>query len=86
MKVKGLILDFGFTLFYFKNVSVEKYFECFRKGLDKSINYLKELNVLKNDIVTKEFIKNFKEKELFTSKKASRQKMNLLPSSFFKTY
>ena len=40
--VKGIIFDFGFTLFYFDNPSVERYYECFKKGLVKSIETLKE--------------------------------------------
>ena len=37
MTVKGIIFDFGFTLFYFDNPSVERYTECFKKGLLKSV-------------------------------------------------
>jgi len=42
MSIKGIIFDFGFTLFYFDNPSVERYVECFKKGLLKSIDLLKE--------------------------------------------
>ena len=40
MKLEGLIFDFGFTLFEFKDVSLKKYLDCYRKGLKKSIDKL----------------------------------------------
>ena len=54
MMIKGIIFDFGFTLFNFENPSVEKYYECFKKGLFKSIELLKEKKVW-NDKISKEF-------------------------------
>ena len=50
MKVKGVIFDFGFTLFYFDEPSIEKYFECFKTGLVDSIDLLKKHNILKEKI------------------------------------
>ena len=44
MKIKALIFDFGFTLFYFDNPSVERYNECFKKGLLKSIESSKSFS------------------------------------------
>ncbi len=62
MTIKGIIFDFGFTLFYFDNPSVEKYYECFKKGLLKSISYLKERQVWSEKITDETFIKKFAKK------------------------
>ncbi len=59
MNTKGIIFDFGFTLFYFEDPSVERYLETFNQGLIKAINFLKGLKVLKDDIVAKKFFKLF---------------------------
>ncbi|KKL92532.1 hypothetical protein LCGC14_1883780 [marine sediment metagenome] len=40
MRIKGVIFDFGFTLFYFENPSVERYYDCFKKGLLKKKMFL----------------------------------------------
>jgi HAD superfamily hydrolase (TIGR01509 family) len=62
MSIKGIIFDFGFTLFNFENPSVKKYYECFRKGLLKSIDFLKEKQVWNNSISDDSFIKKFAKK------------------------
>jgi len=49
LKIKGLIFDFGFTLFEFKDASVEKYLNCYKAGLVKSVHKLKLSNIIKND-------------------------------------
>jgi HAD superfamily hydrolase (TIGR01549 family) len=59
MKVKGIIFDFGFTLFYFNNPSVERYYECFRKGLMKSINILKKKQIWREGLSNESFVKKF---------------------------
>ena len=63
MKVKGIIFDFGFTLFYFENPSVERYYECFKKGLLKSIEILKEIQVWNKEISDESFVKKFAKKK-----------------------
>ncbi|MFX1311552.1 MAG: HAD family hydrolase [Promethearchaeota archaeon] len=69
MKIKGIIFDFGFTLFYFENPSVERYYECFKKGLLKSIDLLKEQQIWDNDLSDELFVNNFiKEREYFFRK------------------
>lgn len=69
MTIKGIIFDFGFTLFYFDNPSVEKYYECFKKGLFKSIEFLKEKQVWSEKITDESFIKKFaKNREHFFRK------------------
>ncbi|MHA1916000.1 MAG: HAD family hydrolase [Promethearchaeota archaeon] len=62
MSIKGIIFDFGFTLFNFENPSVEKYYECFKKGLFKSIDFLKEQQVWNNNISVELFEKKFAKK------------------------
>ncbi|MFX1395650.1 MAG: HAD family hydrolase [Promethearchaeota archaeon] len=55
MTVKGVIFDFGFTLFYFKEVSIEKYMNCYKKGLNDSIEHLKQSNIINTNEITREF-------------------------------
>jgi HAD superfamily hydrolase (TIGR01549 family) len=63
MKLKGIIFDFGFTLFSFENPSVEKYMDCFKRGLLKSIETMKEVNIFKEkDVVVDRFVKSFNQK------------------------
>lgn len=58
MSIKGVVFDFGFTLFFFNEVSLEKYLICYENGLDASINYLKKIKILTNKNIEKDF-KNF---------------------------
>jgi len=75
MKVKGVIFDFGFTLFSFKNPSVEKYFDCFRRGLLKSIDILKQKSVLEeDDKIVDDFINIFNDKRAACFKLAIKTK------------
>ncbi len=62
MAIKGIIFDFGFTLFYFDDPSVERYYESFRKGLLKSIDLLKEKQVWNDNISDELFVKKFSKK------------------------
>ncbi len=62
MAIKGIIFDFGFTLFNFDNPSVEKYYECFKKGLLKSIELLKEKQVWNDKISNELLLKKFANK------------------------
>jgi HAD superfamily hydrolase (TIGR01509 family) len=55
MSIKGIIFDYGFTLFHFDNPSVERYYECFKNGLLKSIELLKEKHIW-NDKLTGELL------------------------------
>jgi putative hydrolase of the HAD superfamily len=62
MSIKGIIFDFGFTLFYFDNPSVERYVECFKKGLLKSIELLKEKQVWNDKLSDEAFVHKFSKK------------------------
>ncbi len=63
MQTKAIIFDFGFTLFKFKEPSVEKFFECFNRGLLKSVDLLKKMKVFQEETIAKQFIKAFNEKK-----------------------
>jgi len=62
MTIKGIIFDFGFTLFYFNNPSLERYTDCFNKGLLKSIELLRDKHVWNGTISSESFIKIFAKK------------------------
>ncbi|TXT58739.1 MAG: Phosphoglycolate phosphatase [Promethearchaeota archaeon] len=72
MELEGVIFDFGFTLFYFKDASLERYLKCFKMGLEESINYLKELDILKKKTLIEEFIKIFNNKRQEYFKKSRK--------------
>lgn len=74
MKLEGLIFDFGFTLFEFKEASVEKYFECYRKGLKKAIEKLKEMKILKTNEIITQFSKLFNMKRSLFFKQSIKTK------------
>jgi len=84
MKVKGIIFDFGFTLFYFKDPSIERYFECFNKGLEKSISFLRGLKILKDDMVAKKFFKLFNRKRRGLYKEIIKTKCEVPSTMIFK--
>ncbi|MFX1590386.1 MAG: HAD family hydrolase [Promethearchaeota archaeon] len=83
MKIDGLIFDFGFTLFEFRNASIEKYFECFRKGLRKAIEKLKETNILNNEEIIKQFSKLFNKKRTQYFKQSLKTKKEFPTSNIF---
>jgi HAD superfamily hydrolase (TIGR01549 family) len=83
MKIKGFIFDFGFTLFYFDNPSVEKYYECFKKGLLKSIDILKEKRVWSKKINDESFIKTFAKKRQYFFRKSIKTKTEFPTSLIF---
>lgn len=59
IKPKGIIFDFGFTLFYFKNPSLERYIEIEYQGLNLVAEFLKNEGLFnKNQIDT--FVENVK--------------------------
>ena len=81
MKVKGILFDFGFTLFYFEDVSLDKYMDCYKRGLQRSVDYLKKLEILKDDVAVKEFFKIFSNKRGYFFKQ-SRKTKNEYPTSY----
>jgi len=83
MKIKGIIFDFGFTLFEFIDVSMDKYFDCFRKGLNKSIEKLKENNLIDDVDTIKEFIKTFNNKRASYFRKSVITKQEFPTSYIF---
>ena len=86
MSVRGIIFDFGFTLFSFENPSVEKYLDCFKRGLLKSIENLKEENIFKEtDTLIDLFIKKFNKKRSHAFKIQRKTKEEYPTSQVFKT-
>ncbi len=83
MIIKGVIFDFGFTLFYFDNPSVERYYECFKKGLLKSIEILKENQVWNENLTNEAFIKTFSKKREQFFRKSIKTKMEFPTSLIF---
>jgi len=81
MKVKGILFDFGFTLFYFEDVSLDKYMDCYKRGLQRSVEYLKKSAILKDEVAVKEFFKIFSVKRGYYFKQ-SRKTKNEYPTSF----
>ena len=86
MKVKGIVFDFGFTLFSFDNPSVEKYMDCFKRGLLKSIETLKDMNIFKEtNAIIDQFIKLFNRKRSYAFKIQRKTKEEYPTSQVFET-
>ncbi|MFX0136685.1 MAG: hypothetical protein ACFFDN_23820, partial [Candidatus Hodarchaeota archaeon] len=83
MQIKAIIFDFGFTLFYFDNPSVERYFECFKRGLLKSIGILKENQVWNENITTETFLNSFGKKRQHFFRKSIKTKMEFPTALIF---
>ena len=80
MSIKGIIFDFGFTLYYFEDVSIERYFNCFKRGLQKSVALLKKSNILKDDSI-KKFTNTFQKKRFDFFRKSVKTK-NEFPTTY----
>jgi len=84
MDIKGIIFDFGFTLFYFEDPSVERYYECFNKGLKKCVGLLKEANIIKNDEAAEKFLNLFNREKRSAFKLSFKTKLEYPTSEIFK--
>jgi HAD superfamily hydrolase (TIGR01509 family) len=84
MTVKGIIFDFGFTLFYFDNPSVERYTECFKQGLLKSINLLKEKQVWNDKISEAQFLERFTKERAIAWREGRKTKKEYPTSLLYK--
>jgi HAD superfamily hydrolase (TIGR01509 family) len=62
MSIKGIIFDYGFTLFHFDNPSVERYYECFKNGLLKSIEMLKKKHIWNDKLSGELLLQRFSKK------------------------
>ncbi len=86
MKVRGIIFDFGFTLFSFENPSVEKYLDCFRRGMSKSIKFLKQEKILEDkDQILEDFMTIFNKKRATYFRLALKTKDEFPTTLLFKT-
>ncbi|MHA2281767.1 MAG: HAD family hydrolase [Promethearchaeota archaeon] len=84
MTVNGIIFDFGFTLFYFDNPSVERYNECFKNGLLKSIDFLKEKQVWNDNLSKEFFVKEFTKERAISWGESRKTKKEFPTSSIYK--
>lgn len=86
MKTKAIIFDFGFTLFSFENPSIEKYSDCFKRGLLKSIDLLKSKKILEEeDKLVKDFINAFNKKRASSFRLAMKTKDEFPTTIIFRT-
>jgi putative hydrolase of the HAD superfamily len=83
MNIKGIIFDFGFTLFYFSNPSTEAYFDCFNRGLRKSIELLKQAKILQNDTIGEKFFRIFNKKRFEFFSQSIKTKTEIPTSIIF---
>lgn len=83
MSIKGIIFDYGFTLFHFDNPSVERYYECFKKGLLKSIEFLKEMKIWNDKISDESFVKKFSKKRELYWREARKTKKEFPTSKIY---
>ena len=84
MKIKAIIFDFGFTLFYFDNPSVERYNECFKKGLLKSIETLKEKQVWSEHLSDESFIEKFMKRRVECFRESFKTKTEFPTSQIYR--
>ncbi len=81
--IKGVIFDFGFTLFYFDDPSVERYYECFKQGLMKSIDFLKEKQIWSDKLTIEAFLQKFSKKRQYLFRKSIKTKVEFPTSIIF---
>lgn len=84
MNVKGIIFDFGFTLFNFRNVSMKTYMDAYRRGLQKSIAVLKEQQIFKDQTIIENFKKLFRRKRASFFQKSMKTKEEFPTTFVFK--
>jgi len=86
MRVKGLIFDFGFTLFSFENPSIEKYYDCFNRELLKSLDILKQEKIIEEkEIIIDNFIRIFNRKRNSFFKSSLKTKEEFPTTLLFKS-
>ena len=84
LKVEGIIFDWGFTLFYFENPSVQKYYKCFDKGLEKALDLLIESKILKSVELKNTFVKKFRRKSKSYFRESIKSQIEYPTSLIFK--
>jgi putative hydrolase of the HAD superfamily len=81
LKIKGIIFDFGFTLAYFEEASLKKYLDCYKKGLQRSAEYLFQKKILKEESLRKQFIRKFNRLQSTAFEKRSEGQHKEYPTS-----
>ncbi|TFG11355.1 MAG: HAD family hydrolase [Promethearchaeota archaeon] len=85
MNTKGVIFDFGFTLFEFKNASVANYLNSYRQGLSKSIDKLKNIKIIEDDEIEKLFIRQFTKERNTNFKNSIKTNSEVPTHNLFRT-
>lgn len=75
IKPEGIIFDFGFTLFYFKNPSLERYMDIEYQGLNLVAEFLKNNGFFENNSQVEKFIENVKKQNLKYFQLSSKTKL-----------
>ncbi len=83
-KIRAVVFDFGFTLFYFKDVSMERYMDCYKRGLLKSVEFLKKKNILKDDAIIEKFVRTFNKTRASNFKKMIKTRIEIPTFSVFR--
>ncbi len=63
IKPRGIIFDFGFTLFHFENPSLERYIEIEYQGLNLVAEFLKSEGLLTDELF-EIFVENVKKQNI----------------------
>jgi phosphoglycolate phosphatase-like HAD superfamily hydrolase len=84
MNFLGIIFDFGFTLFEFKEVSLDKYLDCFKIGLIKTLTELKNMNIVVDVNLLERIKKDFNRLRAFYFKDSIKTKEEHNTSSILK--
>jgi len=84
MNIKGIIFDFGFTLFHFKDVSIEKYLDCYNRGLKRSLEHLQNIDIILNNDIAAKFTKYFNDRRNFFFKESRKTKNEYSTSYIFR--
>ncbi|MFX0071101.1 MAG: HAD family hydrolase [Candidatus Hermodarchaeota archaeon] len=84
MNVKGIIFDFGFTLYYFRDATVDRYFDCYRRGLLRSIELLEKEQILNGKAHVDNFKRLFNKKRMNLFRKSMKTKIEHPTSKIFK--
>lgn len=82
--IKGIIFDFGFTLFYFKNATVEKYLDCYERGLKRCSQKLAEMEILKSRSEERRFRSKFNKKRMKSFQLSRKTNEEYLTSDIFR--
>lgn len=82
-QIRAVMFDFGFTLFYFENPSVEKYYDCYAKGLKKAVKLLEKESLLTGKEIQSKFSKAFQRESRKSFQESVKTKIELPTQDLF---